>query len=125
MAAEGHQRPRNDRSASGEEAASSVHGANARRRIDRDSPDLDALGLDKRRTVVGGSYSPSFARQAGIYGAFLAVVAVLVVGAILAVGALDKPRERETATAPWAQPASEQLSPRPLDFPRNGRTEVD
>lgn len=97
----------------------------ATERIEDGPSDLDALGLDKRRRVVGGSYAPSFARQVSVYGASLAIVAALVITAVVVVGALDQPRERDTASAPWAQPTSEQLQPRPLDFPRNGRTDVD
>lgn len=83
------------------------------------------MGLDKRRSVVGGSYGPSIAKQVAAYGAFLAVVAVLVVGFILATRELDQPPERRGAEAPWAQPGAEGAPPRPLDFPRNGPTEVD
>jgi len=87
--------------------------------------ELDAIGLDKRRPVVGRSYAPSVAKQAAAYGAFLAVVAALIVGGVIAVRELDRPPERVTAEAPWARPSSEPLPPRPLDFPRNGRTDVD
>src|SRR5512144_2584746 len=56
-----------------------------------DQSDVDAMGRDKRRPVVGQSYGPSKARQLGLSGIFLAVVAALVVGGIILVGKLDTP----------------------------------
>jgi hypothetical protein len=74
----------------------------------------DAMGLDKRRPVIGGSYAPSFARQATLYGTVLAVVAALVVGFILLAGELDQPPAEVEDRAPWAQPGAEQTDPSPL-----------
>jgi hypothetical protein len=79
--------------------------------------DVDAMGLDKRRPVIGGSYSPSLARQATIYGIFLAVLAALVFVAILAVDELDKPPEKYQDEAPWVNSHRE---PAPIDFPEYG-----
>lgn len=84
--------------------------------------DLDAMGLDKRREVVGGRYRPSPARQAATYGLFLAVLAVLVVGAIIAVNEFDQPSDDYPAAAPWAEESAPQIEPAPLDYPRNGET---
>src|SRR5438477_2490301 len=53
--------------------------------------DVDAMGNDQRRSVVGHSYGPSKTRQLLLYGIFLAVVAVLVIGGKLLVDALDTP----------------------------------
>lgn len=74
----------------------------------------DALGLDKRREVIGGRYSPSIARQAAMYGIFLAVLAVVAVGAIILVDKLDQPPDKVEARAPWAQPGAPQHPPKPL-----------
>jgi hypothetical protein len=63
----------------------------------------DAMGLDKRRSVVGGQYGASFAKQAGLYGGFLAVLAVLIVGFILLAQELDQPPENIEVKAPWAE----------------------
>jgi hypothetical protein len=82
---------------------------------------VDAMGLDKRRPVVGRRYSPSFARQATIYGVFLAVVAVLVVGFIILAGKLDEPPETNPDVAPWSREDAAQQPPAPIDFPRYGR----
>jgi hypothetical protein len=75
----------------------------------------DAMGLDKRRTVVGGQYGASAAKQATLYGGALAIIAALVIGFIILVGALDKaPAESEDA-APWANPNAQQTPPDPLE----------
>ena len=77
----------------------------------------DAMGLDKRRSVVGGSYGPSLGRQATIYGIFIAVVAAIVVGFVVLVNELDQPEDKYPATAPWQD---SKVKPAPLDFPRLG-----
>jgi len=74
----------------------------------------DAMGLDKRRPVIGGSYGPSLGRQITTYGIFLGVVAILVVGFILLANELDQPPDRIEPTAPWQDT---QIETRPLDFP--------
>ena len=51
---------------------------------------VDAMGLDKRRGVVGQKYGASFAKQATVYGVFLVVLVALVIGGKLAVDELDK-----------------------------------
>ena len=85
-------------------------------RLDRDKiSDTDAMGLDKRRQVVGGSYGPSLGRQATLYGIFLAVIAALTIGFIVLANQLDKPPETYADEAPWAQPQSAQRPPEPLE----------
>jgi hypothetical protein len=82
--------------------------------------DVDAMGLDKRREVFGQSYGPSFAKQATLYGAFLAVVAALVIGGKILADKLDQPPDTVEPKAPWAASDAPQHSPPPLDFPRYG-----
>ncbi len=82
--------------------------------------DVDAMGLDKRREVIGGRYSPSKGRQAAMYGIFIAVVAALAIGFVLAVNAFDQPPETYEDLAPWAQEEAPQVEPPPIDFPRSG-----
>src|SRR3954468_11505354 len=53
--------------------------------------DVDAMGHDKRRSVVGNSYGPSKARQLVLYGIFLVVVVALVIGGKLLIDAADTP----------------------------------
>jgi hypothetical protein len=77
--------------------------------------DVDAVGEDKRRAVVGKTYGPTKARQLTLYGIFLAVVAALVIGGILLVNALDTPVGKNVPnSAPWAQPGVKQHPPKPL-----------
>ena len=63
--------------------------------------DVDAMGLDKRREVIGGNYSASFGRQVMIY----AIVAVGVIGAGIGLKALadhlDQPPSHVADQAPW------------------------
>jgi hypothetical protein len=71
--------------------------------------DTDAMGLDKRREVVGGSYSPSVARQATLYGVFVAVVVALAIGFKLLADKLDEPPANNPDKAPWSQPGAPQI----------------
>ena len=74
--------------------------------------DTDAMGLDKRREVVGQSYGPSFARQAALYGIFVAVTAALVIGFVLLAGKLDAgARELRGPGAVVASPTPSRPSP--------------
>ena len=93
--------------------------------IERDDPEerlarheqsqVDAMGLDKRREVVGGSYGPSFAKQASLYGGVLAVLAALIIGFILLAGKLDQSPDEVKDEAPWATvPDAPQTPPNPL-----------
>ena len=75
--------------------------------------EVDAMGKDKRRPVVGQSYGPSKTRQLGLYGIFLAVVAALVIGGIILVGKLDTPAHVENS-APWSKPGVKQIPPKPI-----------
>jgi len=79
--------------------------------------DIDAMGLDKRRAVVGEKYGASFAKQATVYGVFLAVVVALVIGGKLAADELDKGPEVNADKAQWSQGEAEQRPPGDPDFP--------
>ena len=81
---------------------------------------VDAMGLDKRREVIGGSYSPSLARQLTMYGIFIAVVAGIVVGFLVLANNLDQPPEKYADEAPWSQADAKQIPPAPIDFPEYG-----
>lgn len=82
---------------------------------------VDAMGQEKRRGVVGHSYGPSLARQATLYGAFLVIVVALAFGFKLLADELDQPPETVKAEAPWKDSTVE---PAPLDFPRYGNPEL-
>ena len=82
--------------------------------------DTDAMGLDKRREVVGGRYSPTIKRQLAMYGIFLAVVGAIAVGFFVLASELDKPPKNYPDKAPWAQADAPNVPPQPIDFPNNG-----
>jgi hypothetical protein len=79
--------------------------------IEKDSPeerlarheqsDKDALGLDKRRQVVGGRYSASVPRQIVTYAIVVAVVLGAGLGIKLLADDLDKPPAKVEDRAPW------------------------
>ena len=75
---------------------------------------VDAMGLDKRRQVIGQGYGPSVARQVTVYGVFLAVVAALTIGFLLLAKELDKAPANNPDEAPWSQQGAEQNPPIPL-----------
>ena len=77
-----------------------------------DQSDTDAMGLDKRREVIGGRYSASPLRQATIYGLVVAVVIGLAFGFKLLADELDQPPKTVADEAPWA---AEDANPRPPD----------
>ncbi|MGH2961190.1 MAG: hypothetical protein ACRDL3_03210 [Solirubrobacterales bacterium] len=85
----------------------------ARERPDGPS-DADAMGLEKRRQVRGGTYGPTRARIAARFAIFVAVAVLLLVGGKIAVDVLDKAPETDAAEAPWAQPNSPQRQPNPI-----------
>jgi hypothetical protein len=77
--------------------------------------EVDAMGKDKRREVVGHSYGPSKTRQVLLYGVFLLCVGALFIGAKLLVNALDTPVGNDVPhSAPWAQQHAKQRPPKPL-----------
>jgi hypothetical protein len=82
--------------------------------------DVDAMGLDKRREVMGQSYGPSLGKQAMLYGITLAVLAALVIGGKVLADKLDEPPATVEDTAPWAAADAQQRKPAPIDFPRYG-----
>jgi hypothetical protein len=81
--------------------------------------DVDAMGLDKRRPVVGKQYGASATKQATVYGIAIAVIVGLVIGGKLAADELDQGPEVNPDKAPWSQADAKQRPPAPIDFPRN------
>jgi hypothetical protein len=81
------------------------------RRPVTEGSDVDAMGLDKRRQVKGGSYGPSLARQITLYGIFVAVVVALAIGFKLLADELDQPPDTIEHQAPWT---GNDNPPRPL-----------
>lgn len=81
---------------------------------------VDAMGRDKRRTVIGGQYGATVRKQLAVYGIFVAVVAVLVIGSLTVVSSIDNREMPLEDTAPWTQAGADQQLPRDVDFPANG-----
>ena len=73
--------------------------------------DVDAMGRDKRREVVGHSYGPSARSQIMFFVAVGAVVVVIVGGWLGLVALFDKPPTHYKDAAPWAATAAN-ASPR-------------
>jgi hypothetical protein len=74
--------------------------------------DVDAMGQDKRRQVVGQGYGPSKGRQLLYYGLFILLLIGLYIGAKIAVDELDKAPESVANQAPWSQQDAPQVPTR-------------
>lgn len=70
---------------------------------------VDALGQDKRRAVIGHSYGPSKKRQLAFFGIVALVIAILFGGAYAATKAFDQPEDTYADQAPWSQPDAQQV----------------
>jgi hypothetical protein len=79
---------------------------------EHEQSDADAMGLDKRRAVIGGCYSPSVARQATLYGIFVGVIVALGIGFKLLADKLDEPPANNPDKAPWSQHDAPQIPPK-------------
>jgi len=72
---------------------------------------VDAMGQDKRRPVVGHTYGPTKRSQIMFSVAVAAVLVVIIGGWLALVSAFDKPPRHFSDSAPWSTtPASPQLS---------------
>jgi hypothetical protein len=72
--------------------------------------DVDAMGQDKRRQVVGHSYGPSKRSQIMFFAAVATVAVVVVGGWLVLVGLFDKPPTHFKDSAPWSTtPANAEL----------------
>jgi hypothetical protein len=90
--------------------------------IEKDSPeerlarheqsDTDAMGLDKRRQVIGGNYNAGIGKQLTRWIAVVVVVAAAAFGLKLLVDDLDKPPAHVEAKAPWS---GTEKAPAPLE----------
>ncbi len=68
--------------------------------------DVDAMGQDKRRQVVGHSYGPTRRSQIMFFVAVAAVAAVIIGGWLILVSIFDKPPTHFKDTAPWSTAAT-------------------
>jgi hypothetical protein len=69
--------------------------------------DVDAMGQDKRRQVVGHSYGPSKSSQVMFFVAVATILVVVVGGWLALVSAFDNPPEQFSERAPWSTTASD------------------
>jgi len=70
--------------------------------------DVDAMGQDKRRQVVGHAYGPSRKSQM-IFFVIVGAIAVVVIGGYaLAIAAFDQPQDEYADAAPWSSSDAEQ-----------------
>ena len=76
--------------------------------------DTDALGLDKRREVVGGTYGLTRGKLVVLYATTVAVIAGAAFGLYLLAKDLDQPPEKISAEAPWSEQDAPQRQPKPL-----------
>lgn len=63
--------------------------------------ETDAMGQDKRRTIIGQGYGPSRGRQLLYYGIAIGVIVALFIGGKIAIDELDKAPAHDTDQAPW------------------------
>ena len=76
--------------------------------------DTDAMGKQKRREVVGGTYGPTRARVFATFATFFAVVAAVAVGFYFLAKELDQPPDENADVAPWSAADAPQQPPKPL-----------
>ena len=86
--------------------------------------DLDAMGNDKRRRVIGQQYGASARKRLLVYGIAVAVIVLVVVAFLTVVTNVDNRDIPLKATAPWAAENAPQEAPRDVDFMRNGPTDA-
>jgi hypothetical protein len=77
---------------------------------ERTGSDVDAMGQDKHRQVVGQG-GPDRKRQFIYYGTAVVIVVLLYFGAKIAVDELDKAPKQRVDQAPWSKPQSPQTQP--------------
>lgn len=81
--------------------------------------DLDAMGNDKRRKVIGKQYGATVQKQLTVYGIFLLVLGIIVFGSLTIVSDIDNRDIPLENTAPWTEVSSDEPV-RDIDFPNNG-----
>ena len=82
--------------------------------------DVDAMGNDKRRAVIGGQYGASVRKRLIVYGVAVAVVIGLVIVSLTVVTNVDQKDIALKETAPWTNADGPLEEPRDLDFIRGG-----
>ena len=70
--------------------------------------DVDAMGQDKRRKIIGNVSGPSRKSQFLFFGSVAAAVILVVGGYMLAIQLFDQPADSYPDRAPWASPDAPQ-----------------
>ena len=86
--------------------------------------DLDAMGNDKRRSVIGRQYGASARKRLLVYGIAVAVIVLVVVAFLTVISNVDNREIPLEKTAPWSAEGAPQEAPRDIDFQRNGPTDT-
>ena len=86
--------------------------------------DLDAMGNDKRRPVIGQQYGATARKRVLVYGIAVAVIVLVVIAFLTVVQGVDDKEIALKDTAPWSGPDALQEAPRDVDFQRNGPTDT-
>ncbi|HEX2358937.1 MAG TPA: hypothetical protein VHH72_03885 [Solirubrobacterales bacterium] len=107
--------------------------------------DVDAMGQDKRRQVIGHTYGPSRRSQVVFVASVAAVIVLVVGGYMAAIAAFDQPKDEYPDRAPWSASGAPQNAagnhhppspsgpcgepgnpyPQPADSPCAGRKSTD
>ncbi|HET6831648.1 MAG TPA: hypothetical protein VFH44_09900 [Solirubrobacterales bacterium] len=95
-------------------------GKPAERGAEPGAPDLDAMGTDKRRPVVGRSYGISARKRLLFYGIAVLLIVLAVVAFLTVFRSIDEREIPLEETAPWAAEDTPPVPPRDVDFMRNG-----
>lgn len=86
--------------------------------------DLDAMGNDKRRPVIGQQYGASARKRLIVYGIAVTVLVLVVVAFLTVISGVDERKIALKETAPWSASGAPQEAPRDVDFQRNGPTDT-
>ena len=86
--------------------------------------EVDAMGNDKRREVVGQQYGATVRKRLLVYGGVVGVIVVVVIAFLTVVKGYDHRDVPLKNTAPWTEAGASQTPPRDVDFKANGPTDT-
>lgn len=82
--------------------------------------DVDAMGNEKRRVVIGQQYGATTQKKLLVYGAVVGFFVVLAIVFLTVVTNYDSRDVPLKDTAPWTAANASQEAPRDVDFKANG-----
>lgn len=86
--------------------------------------EVDAMGNDKRREVIGQQYGATVRKRVLIYGGVVGITIVVVIAFLTVVKGYDQRNVPLKNTAPWTEAGASQAPPRDVDFKANGPTDT-